>query len=506
MPRVLETLDLFVTEPARSPPSAAHPARSEAQLWIAVHLPGLPLECLAGLVPANPAVVVDGQGQREVVACNERAQAAGIGLGMKLATAMALVAQLTVLEREQSLERASLEGLAAWAMQLTSLVSVEPPESVLLEVSGSLGLFGGLEAIKARLGAELARRQHRFRVSTGPTPTAALWLARAGAADVEGWHELAGRLGALPLAVTRWPSTVQALLRDLGVRTIGDCVRLPREGFARRVGRGHLQELDKAFGRQFDLRSEFRAPESWSAALDLFEESADSVVLLAALEQLVDDLAAELRERQAQIRRLRISFEHFHHAPTLESIEALEPTHDRERLFALVRDRLERRSVPVPVCAVRVSSDELVPMQLREQGLFEPKPHEERAQSLLERLQGRFGMAAVYGLRAVAEHRPEKAWAKLSSGRSPVGNRGACCVARPLWLLPEPMPLASSRVRGRARPALTLCSGPERIQSGWWDGDDIARDYYAAENSQGQLLWIFRDRRSSSWYVHGFFG
>ena len=34
-------------------------------------------------------------------------------------------------------------GIAAWAMQFTPEVSLAPPDDVLLEVQGSLGLFGG---------------------------------------------------------------------------------------------------------------------------------------------------------------------------------------------------------------------------------------------------------------------------------------------------------------------------------------------------------------------------
>jgi protein ImuB len=54
---------------------------------------------------------------------------------------------------------------------------------------------------------------------------------------------------------------------------------------------------------------------------------------------------------------------------------------------------------------------------------------------------------------------------------------------------------------------LCLLSGPERIETGWWDGGDVARDYYQARTSQGELLWIFQDRRNrDGWYLHGIFG
>jgi protein ImuB len=73
---------------------------------------------------------------------------------------------------------------------------------------------------------------------------------------------------------------------------------------------------------------------------------------------------------------------------------------------------------------------------------------------------------------------------------------------RPLWLLERPVPLSSS-AEGIS---LQLGSGPERIESGWWDEQDIARDYYLATNAHGQKLWLFRDRRTRAWFVHGLFG
>ena len=58
--------------------------------------------------------------------------------------------------------------------------------------------------------------------------------------------------------------------------------------------------------------------------------------------------------------------------------------------------------------------------------------------------------------------------------------------------------------------ALSLLAGPERIESGWWDGKDAKRDYFVAQNPEQSLLWIFRDRpaqsAAGSWYLHGIFG
>jgi protein ImuB len=469
-------------------------------------LPSLAFESLCVADSALPAVVVEAErGQLRVVAASHAAAKAGISSGMKLHTAMTLAASLQVLERSPPLERQSLESLAAWAEALTSMVSVEAPESLLLEVAGSLKLFGSLDAIKAKLCGELALRYRDFRFCAGPTATAALWLARAASADVLQWQQLAGSLAALPLAVTRWPPEVQALLQDLGLRTVGDCARLPRDGFARRVGRSYLLELDRAFGRCVDLRVGFRAPQAWSSIAELGEESVDTALFIEAAEQLLDELCAELERRQAQIAGLKLAFEHLHRPPTVETFDLREPAFDRERLLHLIEDRLERSALPVPAVALRMSSGEFRPLERKAADLFETKPHDERAQALLERLQGRFGSSAVYGLRAVPEHRPEKAWAKQLESAGRPATQGAVAgwparEARPLWLLQKPMAIEASK------DSLKIVSGPERIESGWWDEQDVARDYYTARNGDGQRLWVFRDHRTRSWFLHGLFG
>jgi protein ImuB len=47
--------------------------------------------------------------------------------------------------------------------------------------------------------------------------------------------------------------------------------------------------------------------------------------------------------------------------------------------------------------------------------------------------------------------------------------------------------------------------GLERVESGWWDGADVARDYFLAETPGGERLWVYRDRRSRDWFLHGLF-
>jgi len=54
-----------------------------------------------------------------------------------------------------------------------------------------------------------------------------------------------------------------------------------------------------------------------------------------------------------------------------------------------------------------------------------------------------------------------------------------------------------------------LCDGPERIESGWWDGGDVRRDYFVARTPDAETVWIYRDHRygtdDGEWFLHGLF-
>jgi protein ImuB len=91
-------------------------------------------------------------------------------------------------------------------------------------------------------------------------------------------------------------------------------------------------------------------------------------------------------------------------------------------------------------------------------------------------------------------------------------------MARPVWLQPaEPLPERAARPLLDGRP-LQLLSGPERIESGWWDDGLAGRDYFIAATAEGALVWIYRERlplsrsaneeegSESGWFLQGRFG
>jgi len=451
-------------------------------------------------------VVVDARGR--VLIASEPAADAGVGPGLPLNAALALSPWLEVVERDEAGEAAALERLAAWAGRFSSLVSLVPPDALLLEVGRSLRLFGGLPALRRRLRRGLASTGHEALEAVAPTPLAALWLARVGDDLPVGEDgQLPARLGRLPPSVTGWsPRTLEAL-RGLGVERLEDCMRLPRDGLARRLGPHVPADLDRALGRAPDPRAGFRSPERYDGFAELAAETADPEILGRVAARLFAELEGFLRARQASVSAVGIRFDHLRREPTRLGLELVRPGFRAARFSVLLAERLERLALPAPVVGVALQARPCEPLNPEDGALFERAGGVDGdGLKLVERLRARLGREAVHGLGLYDEHRPEIAWRVAEPGR---GRDAApvCHARRPCWLLETPRPLQAPGGRPRLEGALAAESGPERIESGWWDGHDVARDYWVMRDVTGVRLWVFRERdRRGRWFLHGVFG
>jgi protein ImuB len=305
------------------------------------------------------------------------------------------------------------------------------------------------------------------------------------------------------------------MLATMGVRTIGDCLRLPRDGFARRFEPRMLDMLDRAVSRRPDPRGDFLPRERFAARRDLEPEVAEVTRLDAVVAPLLADLCAFLRQRQRSVQGLELRLVHREAPPTRLRLRFAEPVAEPARIARLLGERLARVVLPEPVRALRVRSGPLVESREQPGDLFAVARRHSGAgvPQLIERLQARLGADAVYGLCLIPEHRPESAWRVAEPG-----EKGPCLISagtkmrhgpfppRPLWLLAEPQQLDGVE-QPRFEGVLELEEGPERIESGWWDGHDVARDYHVARNPACVRFWVFRERRPPGrWFLHGVFG
>ena len=480
-------------------------------LWLALTFPALPLRAVAKNFNEPMVIVETFSNQCRVLVASPSAEALGIIPGIKLNAAYALTQHLSVFARDVRRETRLLEFLAGWSRRFTSMVSLEMPDTLLLEVGGSLRLFGGLQALQDRLQQSLVRWRLEYRHAVAPYSRAALWLARGHGPNVLSLNKLVGSLSPLPLSVMAWPEKPVKILKEMGITTVGDCLRLPRDGLARRLGSEYLLDLDRALGKQSDLRSSFRPAQRLTATLRFSGEVEQAAELQEAGEQMLKELSIALERRQSAVQEIRFSFHHLHHPLTIERVATFEPSLSAERFSRLFKDRLEKISLPAPVMALSLRTTRLQPLKAVTGSLFE-KPAGSRSVNdlaeLIESLKNRFGPESVYGLCLVPEHRPESAWAKTDKGFAKTASTASLISAtRPLWMLHQPIPLVVTQSGPCYEGPLLLERGPERIETGWWDGCGIARDYYHARNPAGMDLWVYCQRRGRcSWYLHGIFG
>ena len=415
---------------------------------------------------------------------------------------------------DPALEAPVSEALAWWALRFTPHVAWVDGV-LLLEVSGTLRLWGGRHALLRRIHEEnpfptLASQAHGA--------TSLIAMARLCAPGV-------ARAADLPLHALSAARAHLPLLSQLGCHTWGDAAALPRAGLARRCGPGLGQALDVAFGRAPDLYPWATLPERFAQRLELPARVDDAPALLWAANRLLAGLQPWLQTRQLGVLavelRWRLDARRLN-GQALPPTQALvvrtaQPVQRMEHLRRLLAEHLARTALQAPAVDLSLRALHTAPWRAESRSLL---PDERRQGEPLhvfaERAAARLGLDNVRRAVPRADHRPEcqQVW-QPAEDRPPatpdaLPARWPDALA-PTWLLPEPQPLA---VRG-GQPqhhgaALRLLTAPRRIEAGWWDAA-AARDYFVAQGAAAELLWVYRERATTQqpgarWFLHGLYG
>ncbi len=293
----------------------------------------------------------------------------------------------------------------------------------------------------------------------------------------------------------------------------------------------------------------------------------DQATLQAILQELTQRLTKALRQRGEGalecICRLVVSDAHpSEPGPSPSSVPAplslriglFRPTASTDHLCQLWQMHLQRFVLPAPVQQMILEATLTAPLQRRQRELFPDAIRHTSSQlaQLVDRLSSRLGQQQVVRPRLDADAQPELAFHYLpltgnlghhgqqggerqkQRGKSR-GRRNAPTFAastatqsfaanrsfrprgsRPLHLRSPPLPIAVVAVAPDGPPVRLLCNnrsypitrywGPERIETGWWRGHSVRRDYYRVETQAGHWFWLFRRLSDGHWFLHGMFG
>jgi protein ImuB len=520
-------------------------------LWIAVHLPDLALQSATrGLLPQLPVAISETTGNRTLIhQANKPAQDAGIRAGMTAAAAHAYASELVLLPRDLEKEAASLEKIALCALRYTPGTSIVRT-SILLDVTASLTLFGGLGKLCGMLRRDLRDLGYHAKLGVAPTPLAAELLALSAADGLEAractsFEQLPERLRPIPTSRLPWDDATRATLGTLGLRTLGQLYDAPRDGLLRRFGFACTEDLDRIAGIFPDPRAPLIVPDQFRSTYDFAAEIEDLAIQLMAIERLLIEANGFLGARGAAATTIQLTLRHGRQFTTRHEVKSSLPQRDAQQWLLLVREQLQRTPLPGPVTTIGLAIEALTEYAPPTNGLPGWLP-DSRAQAedrlrLLDRLAARLGKERVCTLATRAEHRPEEAWTSSAPAETGAAAKGATAAPkaltraksrnapsrhnngsasararphglpttrpRPAWLLDRPRALLTRDGAPVHHGPLTMIAGPERIQSGWWDNKPVDRDYFVARNPLGETCWVYRELDPARrWYLHGVFG
>ncbi|MCQ4313705.1 DNA polymerase Y family protein [Pseudomonas stutzeri] len=467
-------------------------------LWACILLPQLAMD---GVLrhrpdPDQPLVLLSGPAQRRVLqAINPAARALGLRPGQSLTTAQAMAEGFSTADYDVSEVERWQQFLAAWAYGFSDQVSLHYPRCLLMEVQSSFGLFGPWSRFEARLRSELDGLGFQHRITLAPNPAAARMLSNCGdGVAVTDDRSLREALNPMPVERLGLPEKAASSFARMGLRHLQHLIALPRDSVAKRFPAEVLLHLDTLLGRRPLAMNFYSPPDIFDIKIELNFEVESHQALLFPLRRAASDLAAYLAGRDSGVQRFALHLEHRSLPDTVVQIGLLSAEREAAMLFELSRGRLEHQVLPAPVLAFRLVARELPAFAPQHQQLFDQRPQQTQPwEQLRERLRARLGDSAVSGLGDRPDHRPERSWSLEA-----VGSSTAVCGPRPGWLVEEPYPLHDTSLR--------IISGPERVESGWWDEGDVRRDYYVVETRAGQRAWAFRQVGASGpLMLHGWF-
>lgn len=497
-------------------------------LWLCAQLPDLGLEVFSRGIDAQASAPLVLAEDNRVVLRNKAAGEAEIALGTTLATAHSICHGVRHFVRDREVEQERLRLLAEACYRYGPSISPHEPDALLLEVGPSLRLFNGLYGLKRNLIQLLADSGHEARIGVASTPLAALAFARAGFAGALGsWpttneldtHTRTG-LKDIPLCYTELTASVRERFATMGIQRLGVVLGLPKAELGRRFGISLLHYLERLIGKRGDPRSFIAPRETFTSQLHLLEGISNKQALAFPMQRLTGELNNWLISHQLGANTLRWRFAPLRGASVSLDIEFAEPQQGRPALLEISRLKLDASTLPEEVMSIALEAPRLTSWQGRSRSLFPLASLPFSAAppgELIDRFKARLGADVCHGIQSSDDHRPERAWARIAPG-SPPGNKGsrtrrllADSRRRPLWLLKRPRPVP--------RRELTLLTGPERIETGWWDAPSArsgrpgtkrrCRDYYIAHRvtpkGTGMQCWVYADALRQRWFIHGYF-
>ncbi|GGM83850.1 protein ImuB [Dyadobacter beijingensis] len=461
-----------------------------------------------------------------VKALNEAAAAMGIEANMAVADARAIFPALVVLDDNPDAAREALQALAEWCIRYTPTVALDPPDGLILDVTGCAYLWGGERAYLNDLMTKLHQGGYQVRAAMAETIGVA-WAhahyGRPGTIIPAGAQYNA--LLQLPPASLRLSPEILEKMQKLGFYQIRNFAGIPPRVLRRRFGQELIDQLSKALGYLQEFIEPVRQAVPYQERLPCLEPIVTATGIEIALQKLLEMLCERLAKEGKGLRSGMLTCFRVDGKTQQIDIVTNRASHHVRHLFRLFELKIKTIAPGFGIELFILEAPEVEEINTIQETMWDTTGGFENTAiaELLDTVSGRVGTGVIQRYLPDEHHWPERSVKMVASLQEKPKIGWRTDRQRPVFLLPKPemifvtapvpdYPPTAFRYKDKVH-YIDKSEGPERIEQEWWLQRGLYRDYYTVEDQEGRRYWLFRlgpfveekEEKQAEWFIHGFF-
>jgi protein ImuB len=462
-------------------------------------------------------------GRMLVMAVNVHAEHCGVKPGMAAADARVIAPGIQLFDSKPGRNLKFLKGLAEWCLRYTPLVMIDPPDGLLLDVTGCTHLKGGeTEFLKDMVGR---LRALGYTVRPGLADTIGCAWAVARCAETGLIVPPGGQRNALmplPPACLRLGTELLIKLNQLGFYQVRSFIYLPKSDLKRRFGPNIILRLYQALGQEAEFLLPLKEPVPYSERIALLEPVRTRPAIENAVHTVIDQLCKRLYGEGLGLRSAVLTYLRIDGKTFQLSIGTNHPSQRTDHIFKLFALQLDQVAPGLGIELFILDATKTEPAGDKQSLLWNGKPgaDSEQVAELLDNIGARVGTTHINRYLPDERHWPERSAAPTGDLSGIPEGEWPEDLIRPMQLLDPPEAIEAMAltpdyaprqfIYRNQRHIILNADGPERISYEWWVEDGGYRDYYVAEDEEGMRYWLFGTAndlpgQTRRWFIHGYF-
>lgn len=462
------------------------------------------------------------RGRMIIRAASQTAEKNGIYTGMVVADCRAILPSLQVFDEQPGQWEKLLNALGEWCMRYTPVAAIDPPDGLILDISGCAHLWGGEEQYIQDIQNKLSGYGYDVRIAVADTIGVAWAIVRYGKdmLIVPSGKQVEALLP-LPPAALRLEESITARLIKLGFYTIRSFINTPRRALRRRFGPELLCRLDQALGQEIETIQPIVPVEPYQERLPSLEPICTANGIAIALERLLEKLCSRLAGELKGLRKAIFKCYRVDGNMQTIAIGTNRPSRNITHLLRLFELKIPSIEPDLGIELFLLEAPVTEDLTPEQEMLWDnDSSHDEIIiTELLDKIAGKFGTNTIHRYLPDEHYSPERCIRLAASLQEQPQTAWRRDQQRPVQLLTNPEPIEVTVPIPDYPPMLfiyksklhhiTKADGPERIEREWWLETGETRDYYCVEDEQGARYWLFRlghyATSDPQWFIHGFF-